>query len=1158
MLGKLAIPEEVSCMGENEPPDITTPNFGYEPQIGEYLGPYILEAFLAAGGTADVYLAQDSRSQLLHAIKILHSSHGDQTKKLRFRREFRALSRLRHPNVLAVYEWGVESDRPWYSMELIKGLDLRKAIQEWEELEPDERFEKVTYVLIRVARALAYIHDRGLVHRDVSPGNIMIEADGGVKLMDFGLVTDRQADLTSVGEVMGTVAYIAPEQIRGDPTDARTDLYALGTVLYQMLTGRKPFNAHTLQGYMEQHLNERPVSPETLDPLVPEQLNRICMRLLEKDPDDRFASASHLLHVLGENAEGESGRWPPRTVGRSTMLSITRELFESLSADRPGGAVLFHGAPGSGRTRLVDLIEEDALRRGLNVARTRCIPDAAPFAVFAPVYQEFHTKGPHSDILEETFHKTIEGVRREKYPVIAAFREMVSANAPCVLIFDDVHHANATTLELLDYLIRNTLEIGEESVVFVLTAKSSAHPTILPQLSSLQRVKLPPLNASEVEEMVLGLLPDAPSTLELARRLYEETGGSPSFLADMLRSLVDDGILKPTGGRYIATIPPEEISYSTLPLPQSLRESLAERIYPLNDNAREVGRLIATARRALSLDALIEACELEEEEVMEALDDLLDADVVREIRTAEGEQVELSHSRFRDVLLEGVKADHRIRQHRQLGEILEAQHRYALVPVVEDLAYHFEQAKVPPKAYAYLIQTAQKHLNRSLFEEGLMYLERCLKMEPEARPFLQLETADRLLTEVRIARARTLHHLGRWDEAMQDAYAARKISDAVRIPDLQSRASGLLGNQLRQTGQVAKAERPLRDALAHARASGNLSLLTKPLYDLGAVLWAKGDLDGAESKWTESLGISRELQDQRAEGRAFNGLGILAICRGRAAEARRRLESSAEIFERVGMIETLAVTRVNLIELYLSIGVLRKAIELAERTITQAREVRHIHGVALGMVWRSRLLLAIGRPEEARRNAQQALRMSKKLGTAEEVMLSLLLLVRIMLTMNMGRFALARAKELLVLLDDVDFEGIKTQATALLARVYVAREEHEKALELMEGLTISTASFPLVRIRTELDVARAWMLLGKKEQAIEALKNCLDLSKRDSFRYYQLSALHELSQALPSSEDRTTYARRAKSLAKSIASSLPREVRTSFLSRGWGVPRGES
>ena len=171
----------------------------------------------------------------------------------RFHLEFDILARLDHPGVLRVFEAGDIDGRPYIVMEFLDGVELGRAVETWKDIQPAERFQKARDALVSVATALEYVHGQGLVHRDVTPSNVMLLRDGSVRLMDFGVVKEPGADLTSVGEVVGTAAYIAPEQITGARVDARTDLYGLGAVLYLMLTGRRPFSARTLAGYLDKH-----------------------------------------------------------------------------------------------------------------------------------------------------------------------------------------------------------------------------------------------------------------------------------------------------------------------------------------------------------------------------------------------------------------------------------------------------------------------------------------------------------------------------------------------------------------------------------------------------------------------------------------------------------------------------------------------------------------------------------------------------------------------------------------------------------------------------------------------------------------------------------------------------------------------------------------
>lgn len=1127
-----------------------------DPEPGEHIGRYVVESRRATGGMATVFVVRDSESDERLALKLLHPVEEADGQQTRFRREFRALSRLLHPNVLQVRNWGMRGARPWFTMELVEGVDLRSAVHSWAELVPEDRFARVHSITVQVARALAYIHDRGLIHRDVTPANIMLRPDGIVRLMDFGLVkAAHQADLTQVGEVVGTVAYIAPEQITGGPLDARADLYALGAVLHFMLTGRKPFSAHTLQGYMDKHLHEKPRSPREIDPLVPELLDKVCLRLMRKEPADRFASATHLLHVLGDaSLEVRGDLWPPRTVGRTPIKAWVGEVLDDIEAERCGGALLVTGPPGQGKTRMLDLAEASAKRRGIPTARGRCRTHDRPFGAFVSVFKALRRDG-EPGILDVALGADDTDARVERYPVIAAFRDLVVLQAPCVIILDELEKADAATRELLEYLVRNTLKLAEVPVAFVLAyeADHGVLPPLLHSIPSIRRRHLGPLQPSEVEELVLSVLPDSPASTALAGRLYAETDGSPAFIADMLRGLVDEGLIRRSGASYELVLGPEEISQSRLPMPASLRHALGERLAPLPEDALEVGRLLAVSRASLDLDALVEAAPFDEERTMDALDALLDADIVVEERNEDSDRVDLSHNRFRDVLLSSLDAAERRAAHRRMGEILERQNRHGLTPVVEDLAWHFEQAAVPTKAYAYLVKTALKHLNRSLHDESLSFLDRSLAAEPAARVFMLLEEADRMLCTVHFSRAQALYHVGRWNRALNAAQQAARLASDIQDDVLESVVAAEIGNQLRNQGRNQDAEPHLRLAMNRAERAERPDLRAEPLYHLGAILWGRGELHEAEAMWRESLELARKARNVRAEGMAYNGLGIIALCGGRSADARRLLEKSAELFERLGMLQNLAIAQVNVIELHLAMGNLRKALRLSERTVARAREVQHLHGIALGLVWRARLLLVLRRHDEARSNALEALRIARELGTVEDAIAARTTLVQVMLVQGQGAKAMPQLDTLLSSLEQLDQEGITAHIRALQVQALVALGQLERAAAIFDSIE-RASSYPIIEVRTELDMARAAASLGRTEASREHLNQALSVAHANGFRFYELLSHHHLALLEQDPKLRLPHARSARGLARSLAATLARPDANDFLGREWGGP----
>jgi eukaryotic-like serine/threonine-protein kinase len=265
-------------------------------------GRYRVGTEIGHGGMATVYLGTDAVLGRTVAVKVLHPEHASDPSFVdRFRREARAAARLNHPNVVSVFDTGSDRDVHFIVMERIRGRTLAQVVAEEGPLPP----HRAAAIARSVAEALAFAHANGLVHRDVKPANVMLADDGRVKVMDFGIArVTSAATLTQTATVLGTAAYLSPEQAQGLRVDGRSDVYALGVVLYEMLTGRAPFVAASPVAVAFQHVREEPPPPSRIRRGIPPGLEAVVVRALAKDPDDRFAGADRMAAALAPFAAG--------------------------------------------------------------------------------------------------------------------------------------------------------------------------------------------------------------------------------------------------------------------------------------------------------------------------------------------------------------------------------------------------------------------------------------------------------------------------------------------------------------------------------------------------------------------------------------------------------------------------------------------------------------------------------------------------------------------------------------------------------------------------------------------------------------------------------------------------------------------------------------
>lgn len=326
-----------------------------EPMAHRLAGRYEVRSLIGRGGMAEVHLGFDTRLSRVVAIKMLRRDLAqDSIFQARFRREAQSAASLNHPNIVAVYDTGEEIIEdavgrsiavPYIVMEYVEGHTVKDLISDGTAVPINEAVEIVSGVL----SALDYSHANHLVHRDIKPGNIMLTSDGKIKVMDFGIaraLTDSQATMTQTNAVVGTAQYLSPEQARGETVDARSDLYSTGVVLFELLTGRPPFKGDSAVAVAYQHVEQIPPTPSSILSDIPDSLDRVVLKALAKNREDRYPTAAAMLSDLQRVSRGLDVAAPPADSWATEVLPTSGMVGAQTAATTPMSAVAPRGGGG--------------------------------------------------------------------------------------------------------------------------------------------------------------------------------------------------------------------------------------------------------------------------------------------------------------------------------------------------------------------------------------------------------------------------------------------------------------------------------------------------------------------------------------------------------------------------------------------------------------------------------------------------------------------------------------------------------------------------------------------------------------------------------------------------------------------------------------------
>ncbi|MDP3024387.1 MAG: tetratricopeptide repeat protein [candidate division Zixibacteria bacterium] len=1104
---------------------------------------------IGQGGLGKVLEVIDLWEGKTVALK-LHSAQEEQKEDSleNFKQEFRLTSELSHPGIVEVYDFGYTLDKSaFYTMEMVQGEELTPEVAR-----PDlNRFYQVVW---QICDILEYLHSQDLVHADLKPSNFKLTGNiFSVKLLDFGLARKTFSQASS--STAGTLEYMAPEVFLGQKIDPQTDLYSLGIILFELLTSNVPFSSEDPLILRSDHLEKIAPPPSVLRPELPQGLDSLVLKLLEKKPEDRFQDISELKEALSDITPfpawgSEKTSYLNRIYGGKILdrekeyEALKKELDESLT--RGGRLFLIEGEMGIGKSTLLKYLKREAQLEGILFVQIDCLKDETHplqpvrelFSRIWPFFEKLHPS--FGERYEEIFKSFLnQGYEKEsqassELEKLSSFILEASNLYPFVLAFEDLHHMGEGSLVLLEELTK----VLDKSKLFLCGTLQEANLDPKGKLKSLincltgsnqfHLLRLPSLTMQDLGKLLSQKLGQKTVPDTLLDFIYQNSSGVPLFALEILKYLFEKKALYVEKSFFRF----EEQLLKGINIPDTIEKTILGNLRKYPEEILNFLNLTSVIGMEFDLNSIKFLTGYEEDKTFESLFILLkDRILIQAQKRLNSLTYAFATPTLQSLTYKNFVGDKEA-LHRKLAYFLEGRKSRGEEIETEEIASHFISSDDYFKAYDYSLICAIKNQKDLDFPQALKYLEKALAAAEKLSD--EREKSEKI-AQALMQRGDLLKSIGELNQAQKDYEEILKIVEFSENQRLIAETYKDLGDLFRLKHDYPKGLDALLRAKKIFQELKDNKEVSHTLNNLGNIYWIDSQYQKALEVFAEALKIQKSLGDKYHIASTLNNIGSIYLSLHQYSEARRYYTESLEIRKELQNKEKIAQSLNNLGLVEYFSGFYSLAIPYYLESLKLNQETENKKEISINMVNLSESYFKLGDYQKATNYARRGLEIARDIGFQQPVGYLLKSLANIDLETGSYQGALTQLKEALDISDEIKDKELKVSVLLSLGRLFFLLNRSEDANRFLEeALEISRA---IDDKRTQIAVGRLkGILLRKNKKTAEALKlleNSIALAEKLNSLEDKLSLSLDLAWAyLDSSQNRMleSYLENAKKI----------------------------